>query len=149
MKIYILTERAKSNGSYHDRIVGCYESYDYAVLEKAKLSNANPLNFFYINGEELIQGEVSTWEQDGEISLKNEDFETIAVVDFILEEEHYHYEKDVTAHGIVIWEQVSKWEADNVSIFDSSLNELGLSDELTREINNQIDNEVERLNDEL
>jgi hypothetical protein len=49
----------------------------------------------------------------------------------------------------VIWEDVTKWEADNISIFDSSLNELGLSDELTREINNQVDNEVERLNDEL
>jgi hypothetical protein len=149
MKIYILTERAKSNGQYHDRIVGCYEDYNYAVIEKAKREQSSPLNTFYINNQDLQEGTINTWEEDGKVSLKNDEFDTVAVVDYELEEHHFQYEKDCTPSGVVIWENTTKWEVEDISIFGAPLDELDLTEDLVREITNVIENEVELKNEQL
>ena len=149
MKIYILTERAKSNGQHHDRVIGCYEDYNYALIMKAKYEAQGTLNTYFINDQDLIEGNITTWEENGEVMLKDEDFNTVAVVEHEPFENFYDQEVGVFPNGTVKWETVTKWEVDEIEIFGQALISIGLDDCLTREIENQIQNQVDKKNEEL
>ena len=149
MEIYLLTERAKSNGQYHDRVVGCYESYNYAVIEKAKLEQSGTLNTYFISEQDLHMGEVTVWEdkETEDLMLKNEDFDTIAMIDFDPFENFYDVESGTFNSGTVQWETVTKWEVDEITVFGQSVDSLGIDEVLTRDIKNQVEYKVEKLND--
>lgn len=137
MKIYILKEQNT------ERIVDLFESEDYAQIMKAKLSTEG--KSFYIDERSLTAGNVSVWTDDN-ITVRDEDHNTIAVAEVITEARRESQPVWADSNGNTQWEEYTWYDLDDVLIFNTPIQAMGLSEDLEREIMHQAENEVETKN---
>ena len=140
MKTYILKQGT--------RILGVFEDYDYSLVIKAKYQDAEPLEKFHVEEWRVTEGTLEPQQVSTDtVALINQECETVAVVN--VEADLYEGARPSFMLGEKIVEEYYKeFKLESALIFGDTVESLGLSEELTRWINNEVDNCIYELNGE-